>query len=339
MLDPDQLRGKLFPAVPVPLSAEGGWHAAAHERYVAHMAQQPIGGVAVWAHTGRGLRLDPSLRRQVLKAWRTGLPPGMHVIAAAGATPGPRPRDEVLDQARAMAREAADLGADALLAHPPVAFRGHADQERLVLEYHAALAEASGLPLILFYLYEAAGGVSYAPHVLAQLLARRDVLGIKVATLDSIMMFQQIAALVRSDFPEKLLISGEDRFLAYSIMCGADSALIGMGAACTGIQAELLACFRDGKAEQFLELSRVVDELGQHTFVPPMEGYILRMLWCLVHQGIIPPEAAHDPWGPPLGSAESEDVYECLERIGQLPRRGPAQVGRSRKGVTPTRDV
>ena len=34
----------------------------AQERYARWMARQPVGGVAVWAHTGRGLRLSESQR-------------------------------------------------------------------------------------------------------------------------------------------------------------------------------------------------------------------------------------------------------------------------------------
>ena len=101
-----------------------------------------------------------------------------------------------------MACQAADLGADALLVHPPVAFRGRADQDRLVLRYHTAIAEA-GLPLLLFYLYQAAGGIAYGQHLLAELLARPEVLGIKVATLDSVITFQEIARLVRTHAPDQ----------------------------------------------------------------------------------------------------------------------------------------
>ena len=43
-----------------------------------------------------------------------------------------------------------------------------------------------GLPLILFYLYEAAGGVSYSPELLDELLTSPQVIGIKMATLDSV---------------------------------------------------------------------------------------------------------------------------------------------------------
>ena len=91
-----------------------------------------------------------------------------------------------------MARRAADLGADALLVHPPTAFRERPDRDALILDYHSVAAEA-GLPLIAFYLYETAGGISYPPELLAELLARGEVLGMKIATLDSVMTFQDIA--------------------------------------------------------------------------------------------------------------------------------------------------
>ena len=117
-----------------------------------------------------------------------------------------------------MARRAADLGADALLVHPPTAFRERADRDILVLDYHSAAAE-SGLPLLAFYLYEAAGGISYAPELLRRLLGRSEVVGVKIATLDSVMTFQDIARMVRDGCPGKVVITGEDRFLGYSLLC------------------------------------------------------------------------------------------------------------------------
>ena len=46
-----------------------------------------------------------------------------------------------------------------------------------------------------------------------------------------------------------------------------------------------------------------------------MDGYILRMLWCLVLQGVIPEDAAHDPWGPRLDPSEFDRLKECLRRL------------------------
>ncbi len=316
-LAPEDLLGKIFPAVPVPFDSQGRIHESAQEDYARYMARQPIGGVAAWAHTGRGLLLSEGQRADVLRSWRSALGPDQFLIAAAGARHDALKPEEVLRQAAEMAEQAAELGADALLVHPPTALRGRPDEDQWVLEYHQAVAQA-GRPLIVFLLYEAAGGLLYGPGVLVRLLERPEVLGIKLATLDSVMTYQEVAALVQNQAPEKVIITGEDRFLGYSMMMGARSALIGMGAACVRLQAELLRSHLEGDAQRFLKLNTLVDDLARHTFRPPMEGYILRMLCCLVHQGILPAEAAHDPWGPELSKVEFEEIGDCLRRIGQV---------------------
>jgi 4-hydroxy-tetrahydrodipicolinate synthase len=134
------------------------------------------------------------------------------------------------------------------------------------------------------------------------------VAGIKMATLDSVMTFQYVARLIGEEFPETLLITGEDRFLGYSLLCGAESALIGMGAAAPDNQAALLAAHQRGDAGTFLWLTRAVDRFAQATFRAPMEGYIRRMLWALADTGVIPEAATHDPEGPALEPWEREDV-------------------------------
>jgi 4-hydroxy-tetrahydrodipicolinate synthase len=188
--------------------------------------------------------------------------------------------------------------------------------ELSILDYHRELASL-GLPLMLFYLYEAAGGISYSPAILRRLLALPEVVGIKLATLDSVMTFQSIANLTRTEFPEKLVITGEDRFLGYSLICGAQGALIGMGAACTRLQHALLRSWFEAKSADFLTLSAKVDRLSQVLFIPPMEGYIRRMLWTLVHQGVLERESTHDPWGPDLPENEFTAIGSALSELGE----------------------
>lgn len=59
----------LIPAVPVPFR-DAALDAAAQTRYAAWMAAQPVAGVAVWSHTGRGPHLSAEQRATVLAAWR-----------------------------------------------------------------------------------------------------------------------------------------------------------------------------------------------------------------------------------------------------------------------------
>ncbi len=199
-----------------------------------------------------------------------------------------------------MAREAKRGGADALLAFP---------RRDNAVPYHAELARE--LPVIAFYLYEAAGGVSYDDATLHGILSLPGVIGIKVATLDSVMTFQRIAAVTR-DHPDKLLITGEDRFLGYSLQMGARAALIGMGAAITDLQAALLGAWAKSDHDSFQRLSVMLDAFAQTTFVSPMEGYIRRMLWALAADGVIPDDACDDPWGPELPAAERDRVRRAV---------------------------
>ena len=265
-------------------------HEAAQRAYAEWMAGQEIAGVAVWAHTGRGPHLSVAQRALVLKTWRAALP-GKSIIAGANGLE--------------MARQARQGGADLLLAFP---------RRDDAVAYHATLSQE--LPVLAFYLYEAAGGVSYDDATLDAILSLPGVKGIKVATLDSVMTFQRIGKLMRAH-RDKLLVTGEDRFLGYSLMLGARAALIGMGAALTDLQVELIRAYGAGDTDAFVRLSTRIDAFSQATFIEPMEGYIRRMLWALAADGVIPDDACDDPWGPALPAAEREAV-RCAVREARL---------------------
>ncbi|WP_178021649.1 dihydrodipicolinate synthase family protein [uncultured Paenibacillus sp.] len=80
----------LIPAVPVPRTREGRIHLQAQEAYARYLAAQSIAGVAVWAHTGRGLHMERSERMAVLEQWRTALGESKLLVAGVGALPNPR---------------------------------------------------------------------------------------------------------------------------------------------------------------------------------------------------------------------------------------------------------
>jgi 4-hydroxy-tetrahydrodipicolinate synthase len=280
----ERLEWGLIPAVPVPFRGSE-LDESAQRRYASWMAVQPVAGVAVWAHTGRGPHLSAEQRRVVLEAWREALPDRIVVAGARDIT---------------MAIEARRGHADAILAFP---------ERHDPVGHHRRLSRE--LPVIAFYLYEAAGGVAYDDATLDAILELPGVVGIKVATLDSVMTYQRIAGLV-ARHPGKLLVTGEDRFLGYSIMLGARAALIGMGAALPDLQADLLSAAGKGDWPRFVELSARCDRLAQATFTAPMEGYVRRMLWAAAADGGLPAEACDDPWGPALPAGERTIVEQAV---------------------------
>ena len=308
-----KLTGGLIPATPVPFDREHRFHERAHEAYVSFMSSQPVVGIAVWAHTGRGLLLDDETSRRVLQQWRRGVA-DKPLIVGAGPRSSPSTPAEATSATLSTASAAANYGADALLVYPPFWLKDEEQRDSLIVEHHEHLS-SMGLPLIVFHLYEAAGGVRYSATVLNELLTLPNVIGIKMATLDSVMTYQDVSRQIQSRHPDKLLITGEDRFLGYSLRRGANAALIGMGAVCCDLQAELIAAHLAGNAERFLELSDLVDQFAEVLFIDPMEGYVGRILSALSQLGVIPADAANDPWGPPLTRHEIDNITTVLNSL------------------------
>lgn len=279
-----RIRQGVIAAVPVPFTGTA-INEAAQGRYADSMRTEPLAGVAVWAHTGRGPHLSPEQRRTVLETWREALPD--KVIVAGAHDIG-------------TAIDARRRGADALLIHPVL------DDP---VRHHDRLSRE--LPGIIFWLYEAAGGTAYDDATLHALLDLPHIIGIKIATLDSVMTYQRLVSLVRQH-QGKLIITGEDRFLGYSLIAGADAALIGMAASVPGLSTALFEAKDAGDHARFLALTGAADAFAAQTFCQPMEGYIRRMLWAAAAEGRIPVEACDDPWGPPLGADERERVTQAV---------------------------
>jgi 4-hydroxy-tetrahydrodipicolinate synthase len=303
-----RIKNGFFPAVPVIVDEAGNLDIPVMQDYIDWLSPQGIAGVAVWAHTGRGLKLDRSSREKVAEMWRCKLGEKL-LICGVGSQAGTI--DDVIDLSLEMARHARDCGADVLLAFPPARLidRTHHD----IVRYHRELTKV-GLPILAFYLYEAGGGIHYDDQLLRRILELPGVVGLKVATLDSVMRFQEIAQLM-TEFPQKVLVTGEDRMLGYTLMLGATAALVGLGGVHTAIQLGMFGAWHQKDYSTFIRLSKLVDTLAEVTFVEPMEGYIGRVLYCLSVEGIIPSSATRDPWGPILTAEEKHRIIEVMDYL------------------------
>ena len=127
------------------------------------------------------------------------------------------------------------------------------------------------------------------------------------------MTFQQLAVAV-SEVPGALLVTGEDRFLGYSLMMRSRCALIGLAAGCTDLSVALMNAWMSGDGERFLRCAATIDRFAQATFVAPMEGYVQRMLWVLEDDGVLP-RAAVDPFAPALDALDRERVRVAVNTI------------------------
>src|SRR5258705_11068624 len=134
----DRLAAGLIAATPVPFDKNGLLHEAGHESYLRYMVRQPIAGVAVWAHTGRGLMLDSRIAARVLHDWRNALPERVIVAGVGSQEPN---FEGAIARTVEMAERGASLGATAVICYPPTWLRGHSRADQLIVEHHIRVAE------------------------------------------------------------------------------------------------------------------------------------------------------------------------------------------------------
>lgn len=298
MIDPvaaalrDRLRWRLTVAAATPMTRAGDVDPVLVEAYLHGLLGDGADALAVLAHTGRGPHLPAPVRAEVIRrAVGTAVP----VIVGVGGRPG-ETTGAVADQAV----QAAELGAAGVLVFPRV------DD---ALAHHDAIWRASGLPMIVFDLYTC----PYPAGTLAQLLDHPGVAGVKAARLHDAMACQ--ATLAAAQRADRLAITGEDRMFGPSLMWGAESALVGLGAAAVDVTADVLRAFADKRYDEFVASSARLDRLAEATFTDPMEGYVQRMLWIAAAEQRIPESHMVDPYGPGLPATERDRVLKVVSSL------------------------
>ena len=305
----------LFPAVPTIFNkGTEKLDLEANEKLATFLSKQPIEGVAIWVHTGRGPFLEKDEKKEIAAIWKGHLKDGL-IIGGVGASSKPNKSEkDIIKEAIENAEFSLSCGIDAILVFPPSPFKG---SWKDILKYHELIAEV-GLPIILFYLYEEAGGILYDLGLLDELLNIEGVVGIKLATLYSITRLQDILKFLTLKHPDKIPITGEDRAFGYSIMRGAKSALIGLGTIMTDLQKDMMTSFFEKDYSKFVELALKVDDIAESIFVEPMEGYIIRLLYSLHLIGIIEEKNIFDPYGPSLTEEDKKRISNVLKNLGVI---------------------
>lgn len=299
----------IIPATVLPMTAEGDIDEPELRRYVRWIAGQGIKAVAVNVDTGEGPHLWQEEKLRVLQVYKEELAgTGIPVVAGLGAS--------FTAQAVRYAREYREAGADCLLVFPITAYLGHPLPAEIPYRYHAAIAEAVGLPMILFTLQPALGGTNFADETLARLCEIREVVAIKEALFDA-KRFREIVTVVRAAGRPVTVLTGNDNFIWESYLLGAEGALLGACATCTRAHVEVHRAAMRGDWAAAREKGDRLQKLVDAIFAPPVRDYRARSKEVLVIQGIL----KHAHMRPPLlpvGPEERQALKRALEEAGQL---------------------
>ncbi|HKV88783.1 MAG TPA: dihydrodipicolinate synthase family protein [Candidatus Dormibacteraeota bacterium] len=301
------LRG-LIPATVLPMTPDASIDEDGLRRYIRHVAQAAPTALAINVDTGEGPHLWPKERLRVLEIVVDEVGDRIPVVAGLGA--------QFTAQAVDFAREFKAAGASGLLVFPISAYQGRPLDPEIPVRYHAAIGDATGLPLILFNLQPALGGVNFTAETLERLCRVSQVVAIKEASFDA-KLFVDIRAAVKSARPECVFLTGNDNFIYESFVLGAEGALIGFGAVATRQQVELI---EHALAGRHAEARRIMDRLTplvDAIFAAPVRNYRARAKAALVMQGILERETVRPPLLP-ITDAERERIRTAMVHAGEL---------------------
>ncbi|HEX6269547.1 MAG TPA: dihydrodipicolinate synthase family protein [Anaerolineales bacterium] len=301
------LRG-IIPAIVTPMTSEGELDLPALRRYAQWLAEQGPVALAVNVDTGEGPHLTVEEKRQTLETVAEAVAGQCKVI---GGVAGPSTAQGV-----ANARAAQAAGSDALLIFPIPAFLGQPLNPEVPYRYHAAIAEAVDLPLILFQLQPALGGVLYTTETLHQLITIPSVTAIKEASFDA-MRFLQVKSALESASRKIIFLTGNDNFICESFILGAEGALLGFSTLGTREQVTMLEAIRRGDIAHARELGHRLQPLADVIFAPPVTDYRARTKEALKMLGILENTTVRPPLLPILES-EHETIRRALQCAGLL---------------------
>jgi 4-hydroxy-tetrahydrodipicolinate synthase len=299
----------IVPATVLPMTQDAQIDEPELRRYIRWIADTGIRAVAVNVDTGEGPHLWHEERLRVLRIYREELAGrGIPIVAGLGAS--------FTAQAAKYAREYREAGAECLLVFPITAYLGKPLSSEVPYRYHKAIAEESGLPLILFTLQPALGGTDFADETLQRLTEISQVVAIKEALFDA-KRFREIVHVVRGASRPITVLTGNDNFIWESYLLGAEGALLGACAVTTRTHVLVYEAAMRGDWTTVREKGDRIQKTVDALFAPPVRDYRARCKEVLVMQGIL----KHAHMRPPLlpvGADDRQRLKQALEEAGEL---------------------
>jgi len=300
----------MIPAAILPMTADYKPDYEAYARYLEWLIAEGAVSLAINMDTGEGPQLTVEERRRAAEVAVDAASGSCTVVAGVmGATTA---------GAVGMAKIYRDAGVDGLVVFPNAAFRNDPLDPRIPIDYHRAIAEEIGLPIILFQLAPVFGGVNFSREILRQLLEIPQVVALKEASFDAqyFAFTKETVDMVKRPIT---LLTGNDRFITESFLLGAEGALLGFGAIGCGMVAGMIQAFAAGDYTAGVAMKPRVQGFADVIYADPVLDYRARCKVALAHIGVLNHDQTYVR--PPLlqiASDETEHLKQALLKAGML---------------------
>jgi len=297
----------LIPAIVTPMKSDLSIDFDQMERYVKWLLSFGIGGLAIAVDTGEGPQLYKHEKIELTKHVSSVVKGRVPVVVGLQAI-------NTLDAVET-ARQLKEAGADALLVFPHSAFIGYPNED-VIYSYHKALSDNVDIPLIVFNLQPALGGVEYTSKAIEMLSSLRTVVAIKEASFNAKKCLEVIRTIRK--LPNKIMVlTGNDDFIYESLVMGSEGGLLGFGTIAVKEQVEMFNLVAKKRYEEALEVWETILPLEEVIFAPPVRNYRARLKEALAMMGVIDTTYVRPPLQP-VPSEEKEKIRAVLRQLKLL---------------------
>jgi 4-hydroxy-tetrahydrodipicolinate synthase len=242
----------VVPPLLTPLAGRDTLDAAGLERLIEHVVGGGVDGVFLLGTTGEGPGLGSRLKRELVRRASAQVAGRVSVLVGVTAT--------AFVETVALARDAADAGADALVIAPPYAM----PQGQLELrEYLGHLLPELPLPLFL-YNVPPLTRVPFELETVRWALDQEGVVGLKDSSGD-MAWFGRVVTLARRR-PEWSVLMGPEDLLGPSVLAGGHGGVPGGANLFPRLYVDLHRAARDGDLERTRDLQARVSLVGERLY-------------------------------------------------------------------------
>jgi 4-hydroxy-tetrahydrodipicolinate synthase len=316
-----RLHGVVPPLV-TPLDETGAVDRASLERLVAFLLDAGVDGVFLGGSTGEVALLDTAQLRTITEIAVDAVAGAVPVLVGAVDT-GTR---RVIEHAR----QAAELGADAVVVTAPFYVQPHPDE---VVAHFRAVHAAVDVPVVAYDIPSAVG-TRLTPDVVATLAGEQTVVALKDSSGD-LTSFREILRRVPPDFP---VLTGSELLADTAVQLGAAGIVPGLGNVdphgYVRLHRAAVAGDREAAAREQDRLARLftIVSVPDRQRIGFTAGALGAFKAAMALRGIIADPATNPPLLP-LDDAETKTIAAVLDEVGLGPvddtsdRRSPERAG------------
>lgn len=309
----------IYASTIVPLRADGAIDEPALEQHLRTVTQGTgLRGLLLNGHAGENAYLDRAEQKRVIEIGRRL---GKDCLIVAGVNA------ESSDHAAALARDAADAGADAIMVFAPFSWALGADS-KFIVRHHEMIAEATALPMFLFQGSVRAGQLAFRPDVLKSLLRIRSIIGIKEGSWET-SAYEEVRRITKAQRPDVAVMASGDEHLFTCFVLGSEGSLVSLAAVTPEWIVQLDQAVTRGDIAAARSLHDRIYPLAKAVYgTAPGSLATARLKACLKILGRIDIATCRAPVGD-LPKEEYDRLARVLSEVGLEAGRGSPKLAKS----------